>query len=215
MVASGLRVHITHLLDALEDPFETFPMQSVAEELSRIADRDAETPLERDGPVAYNPRSPYAVEGDHDIAVEQLLIGSTFVLGQAAISQAVSIATKINELTGRPTWLPHGRAALMSTEAVVHADTGLSTIILIDAVANYFKHHYEWPNDWTGSPRAQSTIDIVRNLGLEPDEAGNLRHAARELGTIGNDLLPVASLIQEWRERLAAYLRKQLERHGI
>jgi hypothetical protein len=76
MVASGLRVHITHLLDALEDPFETFPMQSVAEELSRIADRDAETPLERDGPVAYNPRSPYAVEGDHDIAVEQLLIGS-------------------------------------------------------------------------------------------------------------------------------------------
>lgn len=208
--------HVGYLLDALEDPFEMFPMQSVAHELSRIVDRDTEERLERNGPFAgYIPRSLYSVQDEHDIAVEQLLIGSAFVLGQAAISQAVSIATKINDLVGRPTWLPHGSQALMSTESVVHTDTGLSTIVLIDAVANYFKHHYEWPDDWTGSSRAQSTIEIVRKLGLEPNEEGNLRDAARELGMTGGDLSPISTLIQEWRERLAAYFRKQLERHDL
>jgi hypothetical protein len=175
-----------------------FPMQSVASEFSSIVNKTTGERVD-----------------EHDSAVEQLLIGSSFVLGQAAISQAVSIATKINEMAGRPTWLPHGRSALMSTEALVHDGTGLSTIVLIDAVANYFKHHYEWPDDWTGSSRAQATIDVVRKLGLEPEEEGNLPHAAQELGMTGSDLSPISTLVQEWRERLAAYLRKQLERHGF
>jgi hypothetical protein len=208
--------HVGHLLQALEDPFEMFPMQSVAHELSRIVDRATEDRLDRNGPMAgYIPRSLYSVEDEHDIAVEQLLIGSAFVLGQAAISQAVSIATKINELAGRPTWLPHGKGELMRKEALVHDGTGLSTIALIDAVANYFKHHYEWPDNWEGAGRAQPTVDIVRKLGLEPDEEGNLPHAARELGMTGSDLSPISTLIQEWRERLAVYLRKQLDRHVL
>jgi hypothetical protein len=177
------------------------PMQSVASEFSSI--------------VIVNQAVLCSPHDQHDIAVEQLRIGSSFVLGQAAISQAVSIATKINELAGRPTWLPHGKSALMSTVALVHDGTGLSTIVLIDAVANYFKHHYEWPDDWTGSSRGQATIDVVRKLGLEPGEEDNLSHAAQELGMTGSDLSPLSTLVQEWRERLAAYLRKQLERHGV
>jgi hypothetical protein len=206
---------VGHLLDALEDPFEIFPMQSVAHELSRIVGRATEERLERNGPMGgHVPRSLYSVEDEDDIAMEQLLIGSSFVLGQASISQAVSIATKINELVDKPTWLPHGKRVLMSREAPVHAGTGLSAIVLIDAVANYFKHHYEWPDEWAGPSRAQTTIDIVRKLGLEPNDEGNLPRAVRELGMTEGDLSPMSMLIQEWRERLATHLRNQLERHG-
>ncbi len=92
----------------------------------------------------------------------------------------------------------------MSTKAQVHDGTGLTTIVLIDAVANYFKHHYEWPDEWTGSSRAHATIDIVRKLGFEPNHEGNLSHAVRELGMTESDLSPMSTMIQEWRERLAA-----------
>jgi hypothetical protein len=185
---------VGQLLDALEDPFELFPMQSVARELSAIVNKSDQQRFERNGPMGvYVPPMLYSVQDEHDIAVVQLLVGSSFVLGQAAIAQAVSIAVKINELADRPAWLPHGKAALMSTEALVHDGTGLSTIVLIDAVANYVKHHYEWPDDWAGSSRAQTTIDIVRKLGLEPNDENNLPHAVREFGMTESDLSPMST----------------------
>lgn len=204
--------HFRFLLDALEDPFEMFPMQAVATQLAALIDKSDEGRLERNGWLGVSRRF-YSVEDEHDVAATLLLIGASFVLGQAAIAQAVSIATKINELAGRPSWLPHGRAALMSTAAPVHDGTGLSTIVLIDAVANYFKHHYEWPDAWEGSARGQTTIDIVRRLGFEPKSEDNLPHAVRELGMTESDLSPMPMLIQEWREHLAEYLRNQLDRH--
>lgn len=203
-----------HLLDALEDPFEVFPMQSVASELAAVITRSDERRLERNGwfGVADKYRS---VEDDHDAALVHLLLGSSFVLGQAAITQATSIAKRVRELAEIPESIPQGRLALMTTEAPIHEATGLSQIVLIDAVANYFKHHYEWPDDWRGSHRAQATIDVVRKLGLEPNDEYNLPRAVRALGMTETNLRPMSIAIQEWRERLAAHLRSQLTSNGL
>jgi len=208
--------NICSLLDRLEDPFEMFPMQSVSRNLADLIHRAEESRVERTDPWKSASPKYRTVEDEHDIAVVELLIGSVFVLGQAAITQAVSIVTKICHLAAKPSWLPQGKVALMSAEAATHNKTGLSQIVLIDAVANYFKHHYEWPDDWIGaSAKQQPTIDLVLRLGLSPDGNHNLDTVVLELGMGTRDLTPLAVLVQEWRERLAAYCRDQMNKHGL
>src|SRR6266700_317339 len=208
--------NIRSLLDHLEDPFEMFPMQSVSRNLADLIHAAEESRFERADPRKSASPKYYTVEDEHDIAVVELLIGSAFVLGQAAITQAVSIVTKIYDLAAKPSWLPHGKAALMSAEAAKHNKTGLSEIVLIDVVANYFKHRYEWPDDWIGaSPQQQRTIDLALRLGLSPDGNHNLDTAVREMGMSTRDMTPLSVLVQEWRERLAAYCRDQMNKHGI
>jgi hypothetical protein len=208
--------NIRSLLDHLEDPFEMFPMQSVVRSLADVIHAAEKSRFERDDRWKSAAPKYYTVEDEHDISVVGLLIGSAFVLGQAAITQAVSIVTKIYDLAAKPACLPHGKTALMSAEAAKHNKTGLSEIVLIDAVANYFKHHYEWPDDWIGaSPKQQPTIDLVLRLGLSPDGNHNLDTAVRELGMSTRDMTPLPVLVQEWRERLAAYCRDQINKHDV
>ena len=204
--------NVRHLLDTLEDPFELFPLQSVSAQLAELVNQAGLRHFERNG--LYGPsRKFYSVEDEQDVAVEILLIGSSFVMAQAAITRAISIATKIRDLLEEPSWLTHGKESLMSTEAPVQDEIGMSKIALVDAVANYFKHHYEWPDNWADAGGAQKTIDAVVRLGFEPGSENNLSRALQALGMTDRDLSPLGTLIQEWRERLAAHLREQINRH--
>lgn len=208
--------NISSLLGHLEDPFEMFPIQSVLRSLAELTHAAEQSRFERADPGKSASPKYYTVEDEHDMAVVDLLIGSAFVLGQAAITQAVSIVTRIYDLAAKPSWLPHGKAALMSTEAAKHNKPGLSEIAIIDGVANYFKHHYEWPDAWIGaSSKQQSAIDLVLRLGLSPGGNCNLNIAVRELGMSPQDMTRLPVLLQEWRERLAAYCRDQMNKHGI
>ena len=98
----------------------------------------------------------------------------------------------------------------MATEAPLDQESGVSKIAIVDAVANYFKHHYEWHDDWTGPDRAKDTIALVVRLGLEPRNEYNLSRALRHLEISDSDMSPMAHLIQQWRERIAAYYRTVL-----
>src|SRR6476646_7492418 len=100
MASSNQRVtmpHMRFLLDRLEDPFEMFPMQSLSRDLARLVDDAEKSRFDRAGPWGVSPKY-HTVEDEHDIEVVQLLIGSGFVLGQAAITQTVSIVKKMHEL---------------------------------------------------------------------------------------------------------------------
>jgi hypothetical protein len=206
---------INALLSTLDDPFNMFPLQSVAQHLTDLVDASDESTAGRAGWWGVSPKY-RSVEDEHDIEVVRLLIGSAFVLGQAAITQTVSIATRLRSLAGDPSWLPNGKTSILTTNATIHATTGISEIALIDAVANYFKHHYEWPADWAGASRAQQrTIDVVLKLGLVPNGEDNLRIALHQLGMSANDMSPLGRVIQEWRERIAASFRNQMDNHGI
>lgn len=158
----------------------------------------------------------YSVEQEHHIEVISILIGSTFVLGQTAITQTVSIAKWIYDLAGKPEWLHGDKGSVMQTEATLHLKTNLSEVVLIDAVANYFKHHSEWPDDWTPTRSSKRTIDLVRELGLSPETNldDNLRTALYELDLTA-PRPSLGSRIQKWRERLADNLRRKLQNHNV
>lgn len=207
---------ISGLLSTLEDPFVLFPLQSVSKQLETLLGEADDQIAGRAGWWGVSPKY-RTVEDEHDLEVIRLLIGSAFVLGQVAITQTVSIVTRLRVLTREPSWLPSGRANILKLEAVIHPKTNLSEIFLFDAVANYFKHHYEWPSDWVraATPQQQRTIDVVSNLGLAPEGEDNLYTALQNLGIKANNVSLIGISIQNWRERLAENLRKQIYNHGF
>src|SRR6266496_178222 len=102
------------LLSTIEDPFNMFPLQSVSQHLTELVDASDESTAGRAGWWGVSPKY-RSVDHEHDIEVVRLLIGSAFVLGQAAITQTVSIATRLRSLAGDPPWLPHGKTSIMTT----------------------------------------------------------------------------------------------------
>jgi hypothetical protein len=198
------------LLGTLEDPFELFPMQSVVRSLASLADESEKDRIERADPWKSASPKYYTVEDEHAIEVVELLIGSAFVLGQAAITQAISLVKRIYEEVGKPSWIPEGKAQIMEMGAPVHDPTGFRKITLINAAANYYKHRYEWWDDWSGPPVSKPTIDIVLKLGLDPKGHHNLEHALRALEIFPSDLSPLGQLIREWRIKLATDLETKL-----
>ena len=132
-----------------------------------------------------------------------------------AITQSVAISRRIREIADHPSWLPSGRIEIMELEAPIHIATGLSEVVLVDAVANYFKHHYEWPPDWSATDRHQrQTIEVVRRLGLSPGASENLYTAVRGLGFTTSELHRLGENLHVWRERLAAFMRREITSHG-
>jgi len=97
-----------------------------------------------------------------------------------------------------------------------------TAIEAINAVANYWKHHEEWPrtlkprgkwlktvwNDKTAKRNQKRTIQIVRGLGMSPSGVWNLQKAVKALGGRREyDLTPVRRTLQAW----AASLLKETE----
>ena len=206
---------IAALLTTLEDPFVLFPLEVVSRKLEDILGGRDDRMAGRTGWWGVSSRY-RPVDEQHDLEVIRLFIGSAFVLGQSAIAQTLSVVTRFRVLAGDPPWLPNGKIHVLSLEANVHPATGLSTIALYDAVANYVTHHNEWPSEWDSATVAQHrTIHIVLKLGLVPEGKDNLHVALQNLGLSVTNLSQMGIEIQEWRERLAVSLRKQLHDHGL
>jgi hypothetical protein len=148
-----------------------------------------------------------------------LLIGASFVLGQTAITQTAALALKVGELVGNPSWLPGSRAEVLQTASTFHVKTRLSDLAVIDAVANYFKHHHEWPLGWDldqAKGAQRNTINIALSLGLSPEsEEDSLQSALQSLGLSERSMRSLGGSIRDWRERLAEELRERLYEHNI
>src|SRR5260370_28542819 len=108
-------------LGRLEDPFELFPMQSVARSLAESAKEQEERRFGRSDWYGVSPKN-YTVEDEHDIEVVELLIGSVFVLGQAAITQAVSLVKRMLEVDGEPPWNPAVNADYLALTRTILVD---------------------------------------------------------------------------------------------
>src|SRR5260370_16915879 len=92
-------------LGRLEDPFELFPMQSVARSLAESAKEQEERRFGRSDWYGVSPKN-YTVEDEHDLEVVELLIVSSFFLGQAAITHAFSLVTRIPAFARKPPRIP-------------------------------------------------------------------------------------------------------------
>jgi hypothetical protein len=85
------------------------------------------------------------------------------------------------------------------------ADTQYTRIDLINAVANYWKHHEEWSADWDKLTGLQKRTAVrMQALGGSPGSGGNLRTAAMTLGMLStfSDFGPVRTEARRWAGEL-------------
>ena len=137
------------------------------------------------------------------------LLGAMFVLIQAGITETVSIVRRIYELNGQKI----RKDAVMSLEAELNPKSGLSYVAIANGAANFYKHRFEWPEDWLGnaSKQQEDTIHLIRAVGMEPerDLADNLLSAVHAITSDGNPKELACLVVEKWRTRLALRLRIQ------
>jgi hypothetical protein len=197
------------LISQLEDPFLMFPLEGVVSSLTETLNNAQEHKWRGMGPWGLS-RKFWTVEMEHYHEEVGYLAGAVFVLGQAAITQTISLLTKMGTYAQAHGVIPTDKKAKMIAHASVDQETNLSKILLIDAVANYFKHVPEWPDSWDPAEAKgvqAETMKAVLQLGLAPaDPADNLEHAIGRLGTSHSDPKSIPNCIQEWREAWARVL---------
>ena len=202
------------LLQDLEDPFALFPLESVARSLQQLVAGADESMLARMGPSGRS-RKYWDVPTEllHDEI--GLLLGASFVLGQATLTQSVAIINAIRTTNGVTSSLPSTKSEVLNLEAEIDTRTQLSHLVVVDTAANYFKHYHEWPVDWScagGTPQQRRTIETCIALGMT---TGSLTdNMYRALGALQSDqigALAIQKTIQRWRERLTRRLYSELK----
>jgi len=197
------------LLDRLEDPFTMFPVESVSDTLFEAVDKVEILHAEGMGDWGVA-RKYWTVQDEHHHEEIGLLVGAVFVLGQAAITQSLSILNELRKHPAGQRAIPPSKAGILAAHAAEDAKTKLSKIVIINTAANYFKHVYEWPDDWNNIPvdgPQKDTINTALRLGMKPDDmTDNLFVAARCLGLSSRSARAIATTIQDWRESWARVL---------
>lgn len=207
--------NVRWLLDQLENPFTMFPIESVADTLFEAVDEAEMRKADLMGSWEVA-RKFWSVDAEHYHEEMGLLVGAIFVLGQAAITQTVSILNALRNHPEMQSVIPKNKTGKLAAHAATETTTKLSKIVIINAVSNYFKHVHEWPEQWSDVPLRGSqseTIGIVLQLGMKPGEmTDNLLLAATQLGLCASNPRALASSIQEWREGWARELCASFER---
>lgn len=199
------------LLQRLEDLLDQFPLSSVIRSHAELTEQAFDAWSERLRDLGHPGRSYWDHPAELMYEEAGVLLGATFVLIQAAITETVSIVKRIYELNGQTI----RKDAVMSLEAELNPKSGLSYVTIANGAANFYKHRFEWPEDWRGgtSPQQEETINLLRTVGLSPEKdlADNLLSAVYAI-TGASDASPKdlsVLVVEKWRGRLALCLRAQ------
>jgi hypothetical protein len=127
----------------------------------------------------------------------ETILGIAFIAAQTYIAGTVA---DINAILGKSKQLK--RDQLLALD-VVFIKNGITRLELIDAIANYHKHHDEWET-WKPNRRNQSTIDILNKCEITEETEFPCYSAAtrlwppERLGEFGYLL----DALVAWRERV-------------
>ena len=152
-------------------------------------------------------------------AIEDLL-GVAFVIVQTHITQVVSRTLAIlrnAERMGKSFGeIRPSRDAITRTCSTLVADTQVAEVQVIDALANYFKHHDEWRGDWVNlTGKSRKTADIIVAVGASQGSTGNLRTGAKALGIEEfNRLERLVGIIGQWRQDLETLMEREAKLAG-
>ena len=201
---------LKYLLENLEDPFCFFPVESVSRSLRQLVEDADEAVLLRMGPSGVA-RKYWDVPTELLHEERGLLIGAGFVLGQAMITQSLSIIKKIRVLAPTTTALPNEKAQILAFHASIDRKSGISHPCIVDLAANYFKHYPEWPEGWitpAGSSLQARTIEGCITIGMSPNSevTDNMFTALHRLGSSDGGAEAIQACIKSWREKLARHL---------
>jgi len=182
-------------------------VDSVAESEHLLAEAEAKARVD-----------PFRLEGDTPETfsyLREMQLGMFLVLCQAYITQVLGLVSNMHrdfeglERDGiAPLAARMSKRELMVRFAPKVEGTGFSTIEVIDALANYFKHHEEWGGDWDRLQGLQKrTVEIARSAGVADGpafwRAGNLHRCLGRLGVKAHsDLLGLMSMIDDWKANI-------------
>lgn len=133
---------------------------------------------------------------DEECAITGDLIGTAFVVCQTYITGVVSRVVALhrhhdNQNQTHPLQTTSGskRQSTAASPSILRfgsrkiGRSGRTVVEIIDAFANYFKHHEEWVGNWTklSGPSAK-TAQTILSVGAKRGSTGNLRTGAERLG---------------------------------
>lgn len=158
---------------------------------------------------------------DEETVFIETLLGTGFVLCQTYITYVVSHVRKLHDSCQRKgiklSTTDGSKWAIMRLESNLVTGTPYSEIQVIDAFANYFKHHEEWNGLWAtiqGLPKF--TIDVLQAVGAGQFSSGNFRNAAERLGNRTYDNFGVfTEIIRKWGLAVHARYDGELQSIGI
>jgi len=157
---------------------------------------------------------------DEESDVLESLVGTAFVVAQAQITGVVSSVMRLHKKAQSDgvhvAGLKGERREIMRLKSPVLAGTSYSRIQVIDAFANYFKHHDEWKVPWANlESRSKPTADIIAAAGAKEGSTGNLRAGLKALD-IDYDLLDrLHDEIATWASDVVKTYRSELHAKGL
>lgn len=206
------QTQILRLVQELEDELDQFPLSSVIRSHAELTKQALDAWSDRLREIGHPGRKFWDHPAELIYDEAGVLLGSMFVLIQAAITETVSIVKRIYELNGQKI----NKNAVMSLEADLDSRSSLSYVAIANGAANFYKHRFEWSKDWRGAPgQSQDTITLIRTLGMSPEQdlADNLLSAVHAImNSTDSNLADLAGLVvEQWRSRLALQLRGQFQ----
>lgn len=157
---------------------------------------------------------------DEESEVLESLVGTAFVVAQAQITGVVSSVMRLHKKAMsdgvQVAGLKGERREILRLNSPLLTETTYSRIQVIDAFANYFKHHDEWKVPWANlDNRSKATADIVAAAGATEGSSGNLRTGLTALG-IDYDLLDrLHEEIATWASDVVKTYRSELQAKGL
>jgi hypothetical protein len=206
-----------HIVAALSDPFDVFPLMHELRGLGRFIEEDKDYLFSQYEDVAPKYRDVGLEQGLEAISIG---IGAGFVAAQSILTRTFSGVKKLSEIeivqSATNTGLPKAKSELFRIAA--HDRHGVPDIEGINALANYFKHGSEWPYDWRSLKRQQEieTATTVSKMGLCSGNPDNMLIGASTLAFGGSrGLEKLADRVQEWREAVASEIGRRLAQAGL
>lgn len=160
---------------------------------------------------------------DAEMDLIESLLGVSFVACQSYISSVIREVRNLHEACGSLTPPVSLRTTSKQKCDIIKArsreieGTGYSAVQVIDAFANYYKHKDEWDWDWNSPPEiSRSTVAIIKSLGGSRGDTGNMRGAAKALGS-GDTWDPqvFVKALEEWGQELFGAYRAELREKGL
>jgi hypothetical protein len=150
---------------------------------------------------------------DSECEVVEELLGVAFVLCQVNITECVSWVQRLLRLVrkeqkhlktvtgGRVSLMRHGKPAGQK----------YAPVEIIDALANYYKHHSQWESGWPITNWNKATIPVLRHIGASHGYSANLRNGSEHLGNSDyTDVRIFADHVKQWRRSLHDTIEAEL-----
>lgn len=146
------------------------------------------------------------------------LLAVAFVVAQTHVTQVVSRAMRVLDAavaSGTPLagfgskkeW----KQQLLRCGSALVPQTPYTQVEVLNAFANYFKHHEEWRGPWAEikDGLASFTVKVITAAGASQGSTGNFRSGAEALGNkTYQDLGAFVAIISGWRAQVTDALEK-------